>query len=553
MSKDSLGIADTLLKAQQAWLGHPEEWLAAQLELSTNMNNLNFHALAYLMGEMPPPLAEAAEGDERFSDEVWKSNPAYCLMMQNYLTYTRSLARIVYDTPGIPKADAHGAAFWTRQWFNALAPTNFLLTNPEALHKAWQSGGKTLQQGAENLMCDIKARDLQMVDSTPFKLGENVANTPGSVVFRNEVMELIQYQPTTKKVHAMPIVFVPPWINKYYILDLNDKKSMVRWLLNQGYSVFMISWKNPGAEMAECSFEDHMFKGALAAIEVARSICEVPQVHAVGYCIGGAGLSALMAWLNHKYPNKTKCPVAHWTLLAALTDFSKPGEVSTFINDKTLATIDALMDKQGYLDAKQIGWSFRFLRPNSLIWHYVVHRYLYGEKTPAFDVLAWNVDSIRIPRATHRFCLHEFYVHNKLTKKDALTIAGHPIDLGRIQQALYIVGAADDHITPWRGTFKTAALVGGPVRYVLSTSGHILGIINPPDPKSKREFWAGDASGVTTARKWKSEQTQQSGSWWDDWNEWLSTRSGPMRAPPTDGNKAYPVLCEAPGTYVREA
>lgn len=552
MNSDPHGIGKTFLKLQQAWLNHPQELMEVQQELVANACALQLNALACVIGDFPAPLAEAAEGDERFSDAVWKENPGYCLMMQHYLAYTRSLARIVYDTPGVPRKDAHAGAFWTRQVFNALAPTNFLVTNPEALHKAWHSGGASLVRGVQNMFSDLKARDIQMVDSTPFKLGENAANTPGSVVFRNDLIELIQYAPTCKKVHAMPIVFVPPWINKFYILDLNEKKSMVRHLVAQGYDVFIISWKNPGAEMADCSFEDHMFDGVLAAIEVARAICKAPQIHAVGYCIGGAGLSALMAWLNRKYASQAKVPVAHWTLLAALTDFSRPGEVSTFINEESLATFDALMTKQGYLDGKQIGWSFRMLRPNSLIWHYVVHKYLYGETAPAFDVLAWNVDSIRIPRATHSFCLHQIYEKNNLAKKDAMVIGEYPIDLGRVRQPLYIAGAVDDHITPWLGTFKTAALVGGPVRYALATAGHILGIINPPDPKSKREYWVGDATGETDAREWQAKQTHQIGSWWNDWTAWLAERCGPMRAPATVGNKQYPPLCDAPGTYVRE-
>jgi polyhydroxyalkanoate synthase len=278
----------------------------------------------------------------------------------------------------------------------------------------------------------------------------------------------------------------------------------------------------------------------------------VPQVHAVGYCIGGTALAALMAWLNRKHEDAAQVPVAHWTLLASLVDFSQPGEIETFINPESFAMIDTLMDKQGYLDKSQISWSFRMLRPNSLIWHYVVHKYLYGETPPAFDVLFWNSDSTRLPRAMHRFCLRNFYRDNKLPQKDALVLDDYPIDFSRVTQPLYAVGAVDDHITPWRSTFKTLGLVRGPVRYALSTSGHILGIVNPPSERSKREHWVGDAGGATDGKAWRADQTKQAGSWWGDWSEWLHARCGPLQVPPKVGSAAYPGLCAAPGTYVHE-
>lgn len=551
MRNDPFGVGRTFTALGRAWQTHPQEWARVQQELATDTWALHCNALAYLTGHAPAPIAEAAEGDERFSDAVWHANPVYCMMMQNYLEYTRAIERIVYDTPGASKTDAHTGAFWVRQYFNALAPTNFLLTNPEAMHKAWQSGGASLARGFENLLGDLTAGDLRMVDNTPFKLGKNVAATPGAVVFRNELMEVIQYHPLRDQVHAMPIVMVPPWINKYYILDLNEKKSMVRYLLAEGFSVFMISWKNPGVEMAESSYEEHVLDGVLAAVDVARAICDAPKVHLMGYCIGGTAVATLMAWLNRKHKNPSQVPVAHWSLLAALADFSRPGEVSSFINEETIATLDELMAKQGYLDAKQIGWSFRMLRPNTQIWRYVVHKFLYGEPTPALDVLAWNEDSIRLPRATHSFCLHQLYVENNLAKKDAMVLRGVPIDLGRVKQPLYAVGGIVDHITAWRGTFATAALVKGPVRYTLSTSGHILGIINPPDARSKREYWSGDAAGVTDDKAWLASQTKVAGSWWPDWAAWLHERCGPMQAALTEPNAKYPRLCDAPGSYVR--
>jgi polyhydroxyalkanoate synthase len=327
---------------------------------------------------------------------------------------------------------------------------------------------------------------------------------------------------------------------------------MVRHLVADGFTVFMISWKNPSADMADNTFEKYLLKGMLKAIDVARDISKSKQVHAVGYCIGGTGLTALMALLNKKFPDPTEVPVAHWTLLSSLADFSRPGEIEAFINENSLATIEQIMEKQGYLDKKQLSSAFRMLRPNSLIWHYVVHKYLYGETPPSLDVLFWNADSTRLPRAMHTFCLRQLYVENNLIKKDAIVLDGHGIDLGAIKQPLYSVGTTEDHITPWRGTFRTVAKVGGPARYVLSTSGHILGIINPPSPTSKREFWAGDATGEISSKTWEASQTKQSGSWWGDWTTWLHAGCGAMKAPPAIDQAEYPVLCAAPGAYVME-
>lgn len=550
MTDDPFGIRSTFTRVGLAWCAHPLEWARAQQELATIAYALNFNALTTMMGGPRAPLVEAVEGDERFSDAVWRANPGFCQLMQNYLAYTRAVERIVYDTPGAARADRHSAAFWFRQWFNAMAPTNFLLSNPEAIHKAWQSGGASLLQGFKNYLNDLNAADLRMIDRSAFEVGKNVANTPGTVVFRNDLIELIHYRPLRAQEHAIPIVFVPPWINKYYILDLNEKMSMARYLLAEGFGVFIISWKNPGIDMADLTYEAHVLDGVLAAIEAVRSLSKAPQVHAVGYCIGGTALATLMAWLNAKYQEPERMPVAHWTQLATLTDFSRPGEVSAFINEESVATLDELMARQGYLDGNQIGWSFRMLRPNSQIWRYVVHKFLYGETPPALDVLAWNVDSVRQARATHSFCLHELYMNNDLARKDAIVLRGVPIDLARIVQPLYAVGASVDHITPWAGTFSSAMLTRGPVRYVLSTSGHILGIINPPGAGNKQEYWVGDVDGETNGKAWKAKQHKSAGSWWPDWSNWLHHHCGPRQTALTDDN--YPRLGDAPGTYVRE-
>lgn len=550
---DPFGIEKSFAKIQSAWLENPNEFTDTAIKLYRELEGLFFHSWNKAIGLEREEWVPVAVEDERFLDPEWHQYPAFSMMVQSYLLYTRWLEQAVYDTPGVSKKERRTAAFWVRHWFDAIAPSNFLLTNPVALKKLIESGGKSLVKGIENRGDDLKAGDLQMVDRAAFEVGKNLATTPGAVVFRNELLEMIQYAPTRDKVHALPIVIIAPWINKFYILDLTPEKSLVRYLLDQGFTVFVTSWKNPTAKLSDITFDDYMLKGALAAIEAARSIAKTPQVHAVGYCIGGTALAALMAWLNKKYENhRKKIPVAHWTLLASLVDFSRPGEIEAFINEDAIAAVENIMSMKGYLDGQELATAFRMLRPNSLIWHYFVHRYLYGESLPTFDVLFWNVDHTRMPQAMHSFYLREFYLKNKLSEKNGVTLGGHPIDLSLVEQPLYAVGAHEDHIAPWRGTFRTASLVKGPVRYALSSSGHILGIINPPIQPPKREYRVGNATHVVYAKAWRDRQTKRKGSWWQDWAKWLNQHCGPLRHPPQMGSSSYPVLCAAPGTYVHE-
>jgi len=391
---------------------------------------------------------------------------------------------------------------------------------------------------------------VQMVDRSAFKVGQNLAATPGAVVYRNELLELIQYAPATAKVRTVPIVIIPPWINKFYILDLNEKKSLLRYLVSRGFTVFVVSWKNPTAAQADTTFEDYLMKGMRQAIDAARAISKVPQVHAVGYCIGGTALATLMAWFNREYPAESDVPVAHWSLLTTLVDFSRPGGIEVFIDEKTIEALEHMMDQQGFLDGRDMARSFRLLRSNSLIWHYFVHNYLYGETPPPFDVLYWNTDVTRMPRAMHSFYLREFYLHNKLVQKNALEIAGQPIDLGCIRQPLYAVGCEEDHIAPWKATFKIGR-IAAPVRYTLSSSGHILGIINPPAKPPKRWYWSGEID-AESAEEWHKHQKKIDGTWWEDWSAWLAKRCGAQIEARTPGSTEYPVLGAAPGTYVHE-
>ena len=546
---DPFGIGASFRKAGEGWLGNPEQLAAALSQLTRDVQSLQLHAWQTATGLKPDPVQIPKPDDERFSDSVWNESAPFSLLKQYYLLYTHWLEEALFDAPDTPAKERRHAAFWARQWLNAIAPNNYLFTNPVALKKFWESGGATLSHGLKQWLDDLRTGDVQMVDRTTFQVGKNLATTPGAVVYRNELMELIQYAPATAQVHAIPIVIFPPWINKFYILDLNEKKSFLRHLVSQGYTVFVVSWRNPTAAQSETTFDDYLMQGMHKAIDVAREICGTSHVHAAGYCIGGTALAAMMAWYNAEYADAGRVPVAHWTLLTTLTDFSRPGGIEVFLNEETINSLDAMMAQQGYLDGRDMARAFRLLRSNSLIWHYFVHNYLYGETPPAFDVLFWNADVTRMPRAMHAYYLREFYLHNKLIQKDGLKLAGHGIDLGRIRQPLYAVGCVEDHIAPWKATFKIADKLQAPVQYTLSSSGHILGIINPPVTPPKRSYWSGPCK-AQSPDEWKHQCSEVQGSWWPHWIQYLSHQCGPLVAARQPGSAEHPVLEAAPGRYV---
>ncbi|MCC6784871.1 MAG: alpha/beta hydrolase, partial [Planctomycetes bacterium] len=387
---DPFGIGRAFANVETAWLQHPEALVESLGRFAYDLQSLQLHAWYRTLGVVRTDQVRAAPDDDRFADPAWTELAPYDLVKQFYLLCTRWLQNTLYETPGVAQREKRRATFWARQWLNAVAPTNWLATNPVAVRRFWETGGESLVAGLKNFVADLREGDVRMVDASRFTLGGNVANTPGAVVFRNELVEVIHYAATTEQVHAIPIVLVAPWINKFYILDLNEKKSLVRYLVGRGFSVFVTSWKNPGPEAADTAFDDYMLHGVLQAIEVAREICSSPHVHAVGYCLGGTVLAALMAWLNREHEDATQVPVAHWSLFTTLVDFSRPGAIESYIDEDSVETIVAMMAAQGYLDSREMGRAFRTLRSNSLIWHYFVHGYLYGETPPPFDVLFWN-------------------------------------------------------------------------------------------------------------------------------------------------------------------
>jgi polyhydroxyalkanoate synthase len=547
---DPMGMTTPLLHAQLAWMSHPQELAEAAAEFSTKLWSLQTHSWQRALGMATADVEKPNPDDTRFADPMWTNAASWDITKEWYLMFTHHIQDMLYEAPGMANRDRRRAAFWWREWLNAMAPTNFLWTNPLAMQKAAESNGESLVRGMKNFLADLKAGDIRMTTSDSFKVGQNLATTPGKVVFRNRMLEVIRYTPTQEKVHSTPIVIVTPWINKFYILDLNSKKSLVRFLVEQGFDVYITSWKNPDPTMKDVSFDDYLTEGITKIIDVAKGISGAGQVHAVGYCIGGAALTTYMAWANAHFEAKD-VPVKSVTLLTTLVDYHKPGDIEVFLDEGSFKWLSRNMEKKGFLDGKEMASAFRLLRSNSLIWHYVVHGYLYGETPPPFDVLFWNMDTTRMPAKMHSWYLRNFYLDNSLIKKDELTIAGEKIDLGRIVQPVYAVAAADDHIAPWRQTFRINNFTAGPKRYVLSSSGHILGIVNPVVNPPKRDYWVADAERHDTPDSWRDKSTQTAGTWWEDWMAWLKPQSGALGAPGANSRK-YPALADAPGTYVLE-
>ncbi len=550
---DPYGVTGSLLNAQMAWLMHPLELGRAMSGLSADVIRLQSHVMRRALGIPSHDVVHPNVDDARFNDPAWTTSASWDILKESYLALTHRLEDMLFETPGLSDKERRRSAFWLRTWLNMVAPTNFFWTNPEAMARCAETHGESLRQGLKHFMRDAEAKNILMVEQDAFTVGKDLATTPGKVVFRNRLVELIHFTPTTAKVRATPIVIITPWINKYYILDLNAKKSMVKYLTDQGFSVFITSWKNPGADMSEVRFDDYLLEGVNEVVRVATEFCKVPQVHLVGYCIGGTLVSAYMAWAN-KHFAADNMPVAHWTLFTTLTDFAHPGDIDVFIDEACIDALDESMAEKGYLDGAEMATSFRMLRSNTLIWHYWVNSYLLGEPLPPFDVLFWNMDTTRMPHAMHSFYLREMYLHNNLIKRDHLKLAGESIDLDRIVQPLYAVTAEDDHIAPWKQCYRIRKYVNvnAPVRFALSSSGHILGIVNPPVNPPKRSFRVADAERNEHWEQWHEHTEPQPGTWWEDWTRWLGERTGEMVDAYPATRRNFLSLGDAPGTYVLE-
>jgi polyhydroxyalkanoate synthase len=496
-------------------------------------------------GDSPASVPET-EGDRRFAAKAWREQPYFALLKDAYLLYSdyvRELIDLAQADPDTKKR----LAFVANQYINAIAPSNFLPTNPDALQLALSSQGASIVQGASNLIADAQRGRIAMTDEAAFEVGRNVATTPGSVVFRNELIELIQYAPTTPTVFKRPLLIVPPCINKYYILDLRPENSFVRHAVGEGHTVFMISWRNIPAELGNLTWEDYIERGVFAAIDVAREIASSKTINAMGFCVGGTLLAcALAVHAARRTPH-----VASATLLATMLDFSDPGDIGVYISRDSLAAREPALVAGARIRGSELANAFASLRPNELVWNYVVGNYLKGQTPPAFDLLYWNGDSANLPGPMYFSYVRDMYLDNRLREPGALTMCGQEIDLSRISMPTYVLATHDDHIVPWRSAYKTIGLLGGDPTFVLGASGHIAGVVNPP-AKHRRNFWTNELL-TDDADDWLDRAAEHPGSWWPHWSAWLSEHGGSRRsAPARAGSDAHPALVPAPGSYVSE-
>ena len=491
--------------------------------------------------------AEAAKGgDKRFAAPEWHDNPVYRTLKEVYLLASDWLLKHG-EVADMEDAERRRLNFHLRQFVDAMSPALCFASNPVALRRAFETGGTSLADGMRNLMNDIRQGRLSMVDASAFTPGRNLALTPGKVVHRNKLIELIQYEPQTPSVHKTPLLILPPWINKYYIMDMQPKNSMVAFLVRQGFTVFMVSWKNPDAAMEDTAIEDYVDLGPLQASNVVREITGSETVNVMGYCIGGTLLSMTLALLAARRDRR----FGSVTFMVSLQDFSRVGDTAVFMNDSNVDFVEQQMMERGYLDSREMANMFNLLRSNDLIWSNVVNNYLLGQKPPAFDLLYWNSDGTRMARAAHSWYLRNTYVENNLIVPGKIELHGKKLDLGRIRHDVYAVGAEKDHIVPWQAAWRVTQLVGGNVRFVLASSGHIAGIINPPGGKGT--YWAVEPPArFESSEAWRENATKYDGSWWMDWSAWLSKRSGRLGATPGMGSATHLPLEDAPGSYVLE-
>jgi polyhydroxyalkanoate synthase len=550
---DAVGFGDALTKALRSALAHPVGPARATVRLAGDLSRIPLVATARWLGsDIEPPVPLDAK-DRRFADPAWTTNPAFYALRMAYLAAARC-ARDVVAGAGLDDDAARKAELATGFLLDALAPTNFPATNPAVLKRAFDTGGVSLVKGARTFVDDLlhNGGRPRQVDASGFEVGRNLAVTPSKVVFRNELMELLQYEPQTDQVHAAPLLCSPPWINKYYVMDLAPGRSFIEWAVQHGRTVFAISYLNPSAEMARTTMDDYLLRGPREALDVISDITGAEKIDIVGLCLGGALTAITAAFLCQAGDSR----IGTLTLLNTMLDYAEPGVLGTFTDRRTVERLERRMRKEGTLAGASMAGTFDALRANDLIFNYVVSNWLMGQDPPVFDILAWNADSTRMPATMHAFYLRNFYIENKLAAGE-LEIAGRIIDLSTIKSPVYVVSAINDHIVPWRSAYKTLGLVSGPTRFVLGNGGHIAGIVSPPGPKAWHMVAPVDPApdgGERTpasAELWHASAERRSGSWWEDWTGWSDANSGPMRTPPETGSAKHPVLGDGPGTYVR--
>jgi polyhydroxyalkanoate synthase len=532
----------------QRLLKDPDKLIAAQVEFWKNTLDLWQAASERMAGRKAQAVIEPSPTDKRFKDEQWAENVVFDYIKQSYLLAADSLQGLVQSVEGLDDKTARKVQFYTRQFVDAMAPTNFVLTNPTVLQATLDSGGENLVKGLQNLLADLERGrgqlQIRMTDLNAFKPGENVAVTPGKVIFQNELMQLLQYNPSTPTVCQRPFLFVSPWINKYYIMDMRPKNSMVKWMVDQGFTVFMTSWINPDERLAHKTFDDYLLS-CVEAMDAIEQATGEREINAAGYCLGGTLLLSTLAWLAAKNDQRVKSAIC----FACMTDFSEPGELEVFIDEELIALLEKQMGERGYLDGSQMAGVFSMLRANDLIWYFVVNNYLLGNDPYPFDLLYWNSDSTRMPRDMHSFYVRNMYQKNLLREPGGITLAGAPVDLRQIKNPVCFLSAYEDHIAPWTSTYAGTQLVGGPVKFVLSGSGHIAGVINPAS-SDKYGYWL-NPNNPPNPDDWFKDAVKREGSWWPDWLDWLQPFVGPQVPARQPGDGKLKLIEDAPGSYVK--
>lgn len=536
LTSDYQALVVTLLK-------NPEQVWQMQIAYWQDAIGLAQDQFSHWLEGKPMPI-----NDRRFSGEEWLNNPFFNLLSQHYLLASEHMNSLLEHLNYGDKQLARRVQFFTRQYLDALSPANFLHTNPQLMAETLQSHGKNLLRGLQNLLTDMEAGSsrllIKMTDTDAFKIGVNIATTPGKVVYRNDMMELIQYTAKTDKVHAVPLLLVPPWINKYYILDLSKHNSLIGWLVEQGITVFVISWVNPDASYAQKGLYDYLKDGPMTAIEIIQEQLRVKQVNVLGFCIGGTLIACMLAYLKAHRDDSVRSA----TFLASMIDFSDPGDISVFIDEQQIVRIEEEMHSKGFLDGRFMASTFNSLRANDLVWSFFIKNYLQGKNPVPFDILYWNADATNMPAKMHSQYLRWMYLHNDLVKPGKIHLNHTPLDVTKIDVPTFFLSTHKDHIAPWKTTYKGFQLMRGKKRFLLGGSGHIAGIINPPGSE-KYGFYRNNST-TQTAEEWLANATHKPGSWWPEWLEWLKKESGPLVAPPKFTDLPFKGLVDAPGTYV---
>ncbi|MXP65749.1 class I poly(R)-hydroxyalkanoic acid synthase [Roseomonas sp. M0104] len=547
---DPMQIGTAFMDMAARLMANPARLVEAQLGFWQDYLTLWQNTARRMWGdeEVKPVIAEDPK-DRRFKDDSWRENEVFDFIKQSYLLSARYFTNVARAAEDLDPKTAQKVDFYTRQFVDAMSPSNFLMTNPEVLRKTAETGGENLLRGLQNLLSDLERGKgklrIRMTDETKFRIGENIAVTPGKVVYQNALMQLIQYAPATEKVLKRPLLIIPPWINKFYILDLRPKNSFIRWAVAQGHTVFVVSWVNPDETLAQKSFEDYMLEGPYAALDAIQKATGEKGVNVIGYCLGGTLLACTLAHMAAKRDTRVKSA----TFFTTMVDFAEAGELSVFIDEEQLRSLEERMQRRGYLEGHEMATTFNMLRANDLIWSFVVQNYLLGQEPFPFDLLYWNDDSTRMPAAMHSFYLRRMYQQNDLVKPGAVTLAGVPLDVRKIKVPSYFLSTREDHIAPWKSTYRATQLFQGPVRFVLAASGHIAGVANPPD-SGKYSHWVSEEA-PPEAEAWFAGATEMAGSWWPDWHRWVSGLDRTLVPARQPGSAALPAIEDAPGSYVR--